>query len=216
MIAASSRFDAPRASSDRSMRSRDTVGSPASIFATRDWLDLMDLAISTWVTPCACRRAFMPAARRMRSSTYAASSSDRPSKSLAVPIRHPLLSSLFRLLSRIFILLKAATRCVDHLFGGRSGLLGENLKNHYRIAVNAIDDSLVATNVRDPQLMALPFDARHRCGLRHSKGVSALQLTQQEACLNRAALDNGGVLISPCSQTRGLSLGLTRQGICQN
>jgi hypothetical protein len=40
MIAASSRFDAPSAKSDLTSRSRDTVGSPASIFATRDRLSL--------------------------------------------------------------------------------------------------------------------------------------------------------------------------------
>ena len=36
MIAASSRFEAPRASKDFTRRSRETVGSPDSIFATRD------------------------------------------------------------------------------------------------------------------------------------------------------------------------------------
>ena len=43
---------APRAISDRTRRSRDTEGSAASIFATRDWLDPIRFASST------CERRF--------------------------------------------------------------------------------------------------------------------------------------------------------------
>jgi len=39
MIAASSRFEVPRAKSDFTRRSSETVGSPASILATLDWLE---------------------------------------------------------------------------------------------------------------------------------------------------------------------------------
>src|SRR4030042_6048887 len=41
---ANSFSDDPRARSDRTRRSSDTVGSAASIFATRDWLELQSLA----------------------------------------------------------------------------------------------------------------------------------------------------------------------------
>jgi hypothetical protein len=44
MICASSRFVVPSASNDLTNRSRDTVGSPDSIFATRDWLNRTALA----------------------------------------------------------------------------------------------------------------------------------------------------------------------------
>ena len=44
MIWPSSRFEAPSASRDRTNRSSETVGSPASILATRDWLDCTALA----------------------------------------------------------------------------------------------------------------------------------------------------------------------------
>jgi hypothetical protein len=128
MIAANSRFDAPSANSDRSSRSRDTVGSPASIFATRDWLDLIDLAISTWVNPRACRRAFRPSARRRRSSIYAASPSDSPRKSLAVPTFQPLASSFLRLLSCIVILLQAPTTRVNYALWGCGGFLRKMLR----------------------------------------------------------------------------------------
>ena len=44
---------APMASSERTKRSSDTDGSPVSILATRDWLDLSSLARSVWVS-CRC------------------------------------------------------------------------------------------------------------------------------------------------------------------
>jgi hypothetical protein len=184
MIAANSRLDAPSASSDRSKRSRETVGSPASIFATRDWLDLIDLAISTCVTPRACRRAFSPSASRSRSSTYAASSSESPRNSLAVPTFQPLLSSLFRWLSRIVILLETSTGSVDHLSWCRFSFLWENLEDHNRISVNSVDNSPVVARVSNTQFVAVLPDNRHRPGLRHPKGIPTLQLAQQEPCLN--------------------------------
>ena len=39
----------PNDSNDRTIRSSDTLGSPASILATRDWLDLSSAASSFWV-----------------------------------------------------------------------------------------------------------------------------------------------------------------------
>src|SRR3990172_5768571 len=48
MILESSRLEVPKARSDRISRSRDTDGSPASIFATRDLLDFSALARSVW------------------------------------------------------------------------------------------------------------------------------------------------------------------------
>ncbi len=52
MAAAISFLVAPVASSARSSRSTETVGSLASIFATRDWLDPSRFASSAWVSPC--------------------------------------------------------------------------------------------------------------------------------------------------------------------
>src|SRR5271170_7622309 len=69
MIVANSRLDVPRAKSDFTSRSSDTVGSPASILATRDWLDLMARARPSWVTPRACRRVFSPSASFSRRLT---------------------------------------------------------------------------------------------------------------------------------------------------
>src|SRR5277367_488261 len=69
MIVANSRLDVPSANSDLTSRSSDTVGSPASILATRDWLDLMARASPTCVTPRACRRVLRPSASFSRRLT---------------------------------------------------------------------------------------------------------------------------------------------------
>jgi hypothetical protein len=107
---------------------------------------------------------------------------------LVVPTFQPLLSSLFRWLSRIVILLEAATRYVDHLFWGRFGFLSENLKNQYYVSVYSINNSPVAASVHNAQLMATPSNARQPPRLWHSKGISSLQLAQQESCLNPGCL----------------------------
>src|SRR5438093_12884500 len=57
MIRDSSRRDVPRISSDLTSRSRDTEGSPASIFAMRDWLDWRRWARSACVILRRRRRA---------------------------------------------------------------------------------------------------------------------------------------------------------------
>ncbi len=62
IIRASSRFEVPSASSDRTRRSSDTDGSPDSIFATRDWLDSIVFASAVWLIPLAVRRARRPSA----------------------------------------------------------------------------------------------------------------------------------------------------------
>jgi hypothetical protein len=60
---------APRAISERTRRSRDTEGSAASIFATRDWLDPMRFASSTWERRFRFLRSFNLLPRATFSST---------------------------------------------------------------------------------------------------------------------------------------------------
>src|SRR3990167_2865279 len=104
MILESSRLEVPRARSDRISRSRETDGSPASIFATRDWLDFSALARSVWERRSRRRRSRRLSANRILSSMYADSSSERRRNSLALPIFQPPASNCFLLSSRIFIL----------------------------------------------------------------------------------------------------------------
>lgn len=68
MIEAKSRLYVPSARSDFTSKSSDTVGSPASILATRDWLDLSDSASAVWLRPRRFRRTSSPSANFNRSS----------------------------------------------------------------------------------------------------------------------------------------------------
>jgi len=91
-----SRGLAPRANSPFSRRSTETDLSPASIFATRDWLDLRRCASCCCVNRRAARfrrRAWLSASFV---STRAASSVLRPRKSAADPTRQPRASNRAR------------------------------------------------------------------------------------------------------------------------
>src|SRR5205809_2137989 len=66
MIRDSSWREVPRISRDLTSRSRDTEGSPASIFAMRDWLDWRRLARSA----CVRLRRASRASRRWRSEEH--------------------------------------------------------------------------------------------------------------------------------------------------
>src|SRR5450432_166782 len=179
MIAANSLFEVPSASIDLTSKSSETVGSPASILATRDWLDFIVCASSTWVTPFACRRALRPSASFSRNSIYISSWTDKPSNSFALPIFQPLDSSFLRLLSRISVLLQAIPARCYNAFGRLTGFLGEHLKNHNCVLIDPVQHTPLALRIIDSQLMAAWPNACHRPGLRHRKGLAALQLPQQ-------------------------------------
>ena len=49
IIRATSFFEAPKANNDFNIKSIETEGSPASIFATRDWLESIFAAKATWL-----------------------------------------------------------------------------------------------------------------------------------------------------------------------
>ena len=69
MSLARSRFDMPRASNERTSRSSETDGSPASILATRDWLERRARARSACVSRRRSRRSRKPCESRTRNST---------------------------------------------------------------------------------------------------------------------------------------------------
>lgn len=73
--------------------STETLGSPASIFATRDWLEPRRSATSVWVWPRDFLFFVSRAARERWSSMYSTSSWVRSRKSLAEPNFQPLASS---------------------------------------------------------------------------------------------------------------------------
>src|SRR5437867_2565221 len=162
MVRARSRFDAPRARSERIKRSMETDGSPPSIFATRDWLERSSFARSVWLRFRFCRRRLRLSASRSRNSTYAASSSDRPRNSCAVPNLQPFASSLCFLLLRILVFLQSPATSVQDRGRRLGGLLREYLGNNDRVRIDSIDDAPRNSLVYDPQLVASRPNGRHR------------------------------------------------------
>src|SRR5438128_2422842 len=98
---------APSTSRELTSRSIDTDGSPASILATRDWLERRRLANSTCDTARRWRRSRRLRLKASFISMSAASASDRPRNSWTDPTAHPAALSFSRLL--FFIL--PATIC---------------------------------------------------------------------------------------------------------
>src|SRR5437870_3203516 len=103
MIRDSSRREVPRISRDLTSRSKDTEGSPASIFAMRDWLDWRRLARSACVRLRRRRRSRRPTANRALRSIYAASSALRRRNSWAFPNFQPFASKRRRFASRMVV-----------------------------------------------------------------------------------------------------------------
>ncbi len=165
--------------SDRISKSMDTVGSPDSILATRDWLDCTAAARSCCVRRLRLRRALSPSASLRRSSIRAASSADRSRNSLASPTFQPRPMSLALLLARIVILPKTPLARCNHIFGGGARLLGKHRSNHDCISIRAIDNPPVGGGVLDTQFVASSSNSRHRPRMGHSQRLATLQPSKQ-------------------------------------
>jgi len=175
MIRVSSRRDAPRAKSDRMSRSSDTEGSPASILATRDWLDRSRLASSACVRLRRRRHSRSPSASCALNSTYAASSWVSPRKSWAVPTFHPRASRRRRFSSRMVVLPRSANACVDDGLRCCPGRLTKDRQNHDCIGIGSVHDPPVAFVVSDTQFVAARAHDGHRPRMRHDQGLPLLQ-----------------------------------------
>lgn len=184
MIRARSFAEAPRAISDRTNRSMDTEGSPASILATRDWLDRTALANSTCVSRRLRRRCFRPSASFNRSSMYASSSAVSPRNSLVPRTLHPFASNRFRFSSRTVVLPKTPSTSIDHRVRRALCLLAEYLCDLHGVGVQPIHDSPSGPGVSDPQFMTSRPYRRHRSRVRHSNALARLQPPQQVARLD--------------------------------
>jgi hypothetical protein len=211
---ARSRFVAPVAKNARSSKSSEMLGSPASIFATRDWLDRSFFASAAWVTPCRIRRCFNAPLTAKRVSTRAASSADNSKNSAAPPTRQPAASTRFRFLASILVSssyrvvqTKPAPAILNH---ARRRLLRpflKDIRNNDRIVIKPIDNPPRLAGVHDSQLVAPSPDRPHRPRVRHSQPFAPLQPPQQHAGLNpRFCGERRCLLTSPRSQTSGLSL----------
>jgi len=184
MILAMSRLSAPRAIRERTSRSTETVGSPASIFATRDWLEPRLFASSTCVSFFRDRRALRPSASLKRSSMYACSSGERPRKSGASPTSQPALVNFLRLLARIAVLLETSLAGLDDLIRRRFSFLAEDIADNNRVDICSVDNSPGDTIVGNPKFVAASADSGHGARARKAQFIAPLKLSQQEAGFN--------------------------------
>ena len=166
MILAISRLETPSARRARMSKSSVTDGSPASILATRDWLDFTSRASSCCVS---CRRRLRVrrlCANLTLSSTYALSSGDSDRNSAAEPKRQPLVSRRFLLALRIVITPQSLPASRYDLCRRSSRFLAEHLKDNNGIRVDSIYHSPGSSRVVDPKFMAPSTDGRHRSRMR--------------------------------------------------
>ena len=167
MMRDNSRREAPRTSSDLTSRSNETDGSPASILATRDWLEWSRLASWAWVRFRRRRQSRRPIASRTLSSTYAASPALSPRNSRAVPTFQPLASRRRRFSSRTVILPQSADACVDDWLRRRPSGLGEDRQNDNGVGIGAVHDPPIGFGVSNSQFVTARTHDWHRPRVRH-------------------------------------------------
>jgi hypothetical protein len=180
MAFARSCVEAPRANSDRIKRSRETDTSPASIFATLDWLDRSSRATWLCVKWRRRRRRRSESASRSFSSMNAASSSDSPRNSRVSPTRQPLASIRFLLGSRIVVLPKSpATGLNDPVWGGWR-LLAEYLGDHDGVRIDSVHETPGLALIVDPKFVAPRANRGHGQRVGHRQAFAALEPTKQQ------------------------------------
>src|SRR3990172_1682150 len=170
MILARSFFEAPRARSDRNMRSSETVESPASIFATRDWLEPRSFASRT------CEIFFRTLILRTlslsarRTSTKAASSGVRPRNSSAPPTLQPLAWRCSSFLLSIpqppyselpVVVRQSPSAGIHNQLRNGSALLGEYFQHNDRVFVDTVHYSPGCAPISNTKLVALGANDRH-------------------------------------------------------
>jgi len=197
IIRDNSRREAPRVSNDLMSRSSDTVGSPASILAIRDWLDWSRFARSACVSLLRWRHSRSPIASLSLSSTYAASSGFRRRNSWAVPTFQPFASRRRRFSSRTLVLPQSTDARVNDRLRRPPRLLAEDRQNHDGVGVGPVHDPPVGSGIPDSQLVAPRSHDRHRPRVRPRKHLALLQQPKQVSCLDPGRLRKGRRLDLP-------------------
>ena len=181
----------PAVKSDRIKRSIDTDGSPASILATRDWLDLMRRASAACERFLFNRRRLSSRAKETRTSTKAASASVRPRNSLASATFQPARWSFSFLSFRIstsstsldyIVSLQAVLAPVDDRLWRLPRFLGEHLQNDYGVRIDPKDNAPRYAFVVDPQFSASRSDLGQCLATWHPEVLPLLQHPEQESC----------------------------------
>lgn len=215
MMRESSALDVPSARSDQIKRSRETDGSPASIFATRDWLDFSSFASPACVRLRRCRTLRTLAARRSFNSMYAASSSESRRNSCTVPNFQPLASSRLRLALSIVVFAEPPLGGLDDFRGRCSRLLLEYAGDHGGIRIDPINDSPGHSCVVNPQFVAVRANDRHRPGMWQSERLALLHKAKQLAGFQSRRPRKRRRRDLPAEPYNRLVGALTRRIVCQ-
>lgn len=174
MILVTDCLRSPSANRERTRRSMETEGSPASIFATLDWLDFTSRASST----CERFRSFRRVRRRSASSSFISmntdSSGESPRKSFAPPTFQPLDSRRFRFASRIVILLQSSLGSLNYRLWRLRCLLRKHFSDDNGIEVNPVQDAPSYARIANSQFVAPCADTRHRSRMGQSQCVASL------------------------------------------
>jgi len=83
------------------------------------------------------------------------------------------------LLLCIVILPQSPFRPGDYRLRRGPGFLSEDIRDHNRIGINAVDDVLRRIDVEDPQFVTPFADGRHRSRVRHFQALALLQFPEQ-------------------------------------
>src|SRR6266481_2753376 len=171
-----------------------TEASPASIFATRDWLEPNKRPRCSWVIRRSLLCFLIAPASPSLTSTSAASSSLRPRKSAELPTFHPAASS--RCLLRLSIVqypagqfvVKPQTRpaSVDHFTWRLACLLAEHFNYHGSVWISSIHNSPRSVSVDDSEFVTTASYRNYRPRMRQGKFFASLQTPEQYSGLDSA------------------------------
>jgi hypothetical protein len=162
--------EAPVSKNARAIKSRDTLGSPDSIFATRDWLDFISFASVTCDIFWPTRRSLSALLKESRASTNWLSAGESSRNSATVPILNPAASNLNFFFASISPLIQGQPRLasVYDVSWCRLRLLLEYLEDHNCVSIDFVNNPPRQINVLNSQFMASMPNGRHRSGVRQS------------------------------------------------
>jgi hypothetical protein len=215
MIRERSVFDRPSTRSDLISRSSETDDSPASILATRDWLDLRSLARSPWVRRRRCRTSRRLVASRSFNSMYAASSPDNPRNSGTLPNFQPRASRRFRFRSSTIVVPQSALTRLDDACGRCPGLLAEHRRDHDAVRVGPADYSPDHVGILDPQFSAARTNGRRRSSVWHAERFPLLKPAKQISCFQPRSPREGRRPDFAVKPDEGFVTRLIRSILCQ-
>ena len=153
---------APEAKLARTSRSRETLGSPASILATLDWLEPRRRLAPPRLKWRRARALLNEPVKRSLISTHCGLFGVNSRNLATEPVLQPASFRRFFFAAsittptiiatpRALVILDSFLTCIDNRLWGRSILLREHFPNHYRVVVDSIDSMPCLIFVRNTQ-----------------------------------------------------------------